>query len=46
MKDQDDINNHTVNINCKENDDDVDCKTQNTVKNEAIVNNNYKKLKS
>ena len=45
MKDQDDIDNHNVNINCKENDDDIDCKdkTQNTVKNEVIVNNNYKK---
>ena len=48
MKDQDDIVNHNVNINCKENDDNVDCrnnKTQNTVKNEVIVNNNYKKMK-
>ena len=45
MKYQDDIDNHNVNINCKENDDDVDCNnTQNTVKNEVIVNNNYKKL--
>ena len=25
MKDQDDIDNRNVNINCKENDDDVDC---------------------
>ena len=47
MKVQDDIGNRNVNINCKENDDDVDFnnKTQNTVKNEVIVNNNYKKLK-
>ena len=48
MKYQDDIGNHNVNINCKENDDGVDCnnnKTQNTVKNEVIVNNNYKKIK-
>ena len=38
MKDQDDIDNHNVNINGKENDDHVDCnnnKTQNTVKNEV-----------
>ena len=41
MKDQDDIDNHNVNINCKKNDDAIDRnKTQNTVKNEAIVNNN------
>ena len=48
MKDQDDIDNHNVSINCKENDDNVDFnnnKTQNTVKNEVIVNNNYEKLK-
>ena len=43
MKDQDDIGNHNVNINCKENDDDVDCnnETQNMVKNEVIIKNNY-----
>ena len=44
IKDQYDIDNHNVNINCKENDNDVDCnnnKTQNTIK--IIVNNNYKK---
>ena len=45
MKDQDDIDNHNANINCKENDDAVDCnKTQNTIKNEVIVNNNYEKI--
>ena len=45
MRDQDDIGNHNVNINCKENEDVVDCnKTQNTVKNEVIINNNYKKI--
>ena len=45
MKDQDYINNHNVNINCKENNDDIDCNnTQNTVKNEVIVDNNYKKI--
>ena len=45
MKYQDDIGNHNVNINCKENEDDVDCNnTQNTVKIEVIVNNNYKKI--
>ena len=39
MKYQDGIGNHNVNINCKENDDFVDCnnKTQNTVKNEVII---------
>ena len=46
MKDQDDIDNHNVNINCKENNNVVDCnKTQNTVKNEFIVKNNYEKMK-
>ena len=46
MKDQDDIDNHNANINCKETDNDVDFNnnTQNTVKNEFIVNNNYKKI--
>ena len=50
MKDQDDIDNHNVNINCKVIDNVVDCnKTQNMVKNEVIVNNNnyyyyYKKI--
>ena len=46
MKDQDDIDNHNVSINCKKNDDVVDFnKTQNTIKNEVIVNNNYEKMK-
>ena len=45
MKDQDDIGNHNVDMNFKENNDDVDCKTKNIVKNEVIVNNNYKKFK-
>ena len=46
MKGQDDIDNHNVNINCKENDNGVDCnnKIQNTIKNEVIVNNNYKEI--
>ena len=46
MKNKDYIDNHNVNINCNENDDDIDCnnKTKNTVKNEVIVNNNYKKI--
>ena len=46
MKYQDDIDNHNFNINCKENDYDIDCNnTQNKIKNEIIVNNNYKKIK-
>ena len=46
MEDQDDNANHNVNINCNKNDDDIDCnnKTQKKVKNEVIVNNNYKKI--
>ena len=46
MKNQDDIDNHNVNINCKEIDDVVDCnvKAQNTVKNEVNDNNNYERI--
>ena len=41
MEDQDDIDDHNVNMICKENDDDVDCnKTQNMVKNEVIEEHN------
>ena len=42
MKYQDDIDNHNVNINCKEIDNGVDCNdnAQNTVKNEVNVNEN------
>ena len=47
MKYQYDIDSQDVNINCKGNDNDIGCnnKTQNTVKNEVIVNENYKKIK-
>ena len=43
MKNGDDMDNHNVNINCKEIDDVIDCndKAQNTVKNQINVNNNY-----
>ena len=45
MEYQDVIDNWNLNINCKENNDNIDCNnTQNMVKNEVIVNNNYKKI--
>ena len=40
MKDQDDIDNHNVNINCKENDVVVEVNEVNT----ANVNNNYERI--
>ena len=40
MKDQDDIDNHNVNINCKENDAVVEVNEVNKV----IVNNNYERI--
>ena len=46
MENQDDIANHNVNINWNENDDSISCnnKTQNMIKNEVIVKNDYKKI--
>ena len=46
IKDQYDIDNHNVNINCKEIDDVVDCndKAQNTIKNEVNINDNYERI--
>ena len=46
MKNQDDIDRHNVNINCKEIDDVVDCndKAQDTVKKEVNVNDNYQRI--
>ena len=46
MKDQDDIVNHNLNINCKENDDDIDFnKTRNTLKMKSLLTTIMKKLK-